>query len=237
MAMPWRRAKQLAAWYREDPMRIAELNALFDACFRIQSEASEAAGHYIPLIVENVRGAQPWVGEARAHFGSFYLWGDVGQVGNRVVAGPLIFGAGIVARSRGQKCPGFRFDGSGKSFQSESVKVSGQNWSRFAETGQTSPHWNMQAHKNDGGSWFNVAHNTTSGIGNNPDGRKGNGSSWFTPGEENRHPGHWKESGCVTRQYNSKDSRRRAASAQIAKIPFPLAVHIARAFKPQECAA
>lgn len=33
-------------------------------------------GH-IPLIVENVRGAQPWVGRARGSFGSFYLWGDV----------------------------------------------------------------------------------------------------------------------------------------------------------------
>jgi hypothetical protein len=26
---------------------------------------------------ENVRGAQPWVGRAQWHFGSYYLWGDV----------------------------------------------------------------------------------------------------------------------------------------------------------------
>jgi hypothetical protein len=32
---------------------------LFEACFRIQREACEAAGRHIPLIVENVRGAQP----------------------------------------------------------------------------------------------------------------------------------------------------------------------------------
>jgi C-5 cytosine-specific DNA methylase len=32
---------------------------------------------YIPLIVENVRGAQKWVGRARWSYGSFYLWGDV----------------------------------------------------------------------------------------------------------------------------------------------------------------
>jgi hypothetical protein len=32
---------------------------------------------YIPLIVENVRGAQKWVGRARWNFGSYYLWGDV----------------------------------------------------------------------------------------------------------------------------------------------------------------
>lgn len=29
------------------------------------------------IVVENVRGAQPWVGRARRNFGSFYLWGDV----------------------------------------------------------------------------------------------------------------------------------------------------------------
>jgi hypothetical protein len=32
---------------------------------------------YIPLVVENVCGAQKWVGRARWHYGSFYLWGDV----------------------------------------------------------------------------------------------------------------------------------------------------------------
>ena len=66
-AMPWSRAKALPP----------PDNALFDACFRIQREACEAAGRHIPLIVENVAGAQPWVGRARWNFGSFYLWGDV----------------------------------------------------------------------------------------------------------------------------------------------------------------
>lgn len=66
-AMPWTRAKSLPP----------PDNTLFEACFRIQREASEAAGHHIPLIVENVKGAQPWVGRARWNFGSFYLWGDV----------------------------------------------------------------------------------------------------------------------------------------------------------------
>lgn len=52
-------------------------NTLFNACFRIQREACEAAGRHIPMIVENVRGAQKWVGPARWNYGSFYLWGDV----------------------------------------------------------------------------------------------------------------------------------------------------------------
>lgn len=77
MAMPWTKAKDKARWYLENPERIGALNELFDACFRIQREASDAAGRHIPLVVENVRGAQKWVGRARWHYGSFYLWGDV----------------------------------------------------------------------------------------------------------------------------------------------------------------
>ena len=86
MAMPWSRAKQIARALRgEDEFpdgykgsrTIAELTALFDACFRIQREASAAAGRHIPMVVENVKGAQPWVGRARWNYGSYYLWGDV----------------------------------------------------------------------------------------------------------------------------------------------------------------
>jgi hypothetical protein len=66
-AMPWKKAKALPP----------PDNSLFEACFRIQREACAAAGRHVPLIVENVRGAQKWVGRARWNFGSFYLWGDV----------------------------------------------------------------------------------------------------------------------------------------------------------------
>jgi C-5 cytosine-specific DNA methylase len=76
-AMPWTRAKQLAREVRADSNRLEKELALFNACFRIQREACEAAGRHIPMVVENVRGAIPWVGRARFNFGSFYLWGDV----------------------------------------------------------------------------------------------------------------------------------------------------------------
>lgn len=66
-AMPWKKARALPP----------PDNTLFEACFHIQREACEAAGRHIPLIVENVRGAQKWVGRARWNYGSFYLWGDV----------------------------------------------------------------------------------------------------------------------------------------------------------------
>jgi hypothetical protein len=79
MAMPWKLGKAKAAAIRADTTgaELARLNRLFDACFRIQAEASLAAGRHIPMIVENVRGAQPWVGRSRYNFGSFHLWGDV----------------------------------------------------------------------------------------------------------------------------------------------------------------
>jgi hypothetical protein len=66
-AMPWSRAKALPP----------PDNTLFEACFRIQREACAAAGRYIPMVVENVRGAQKWVGRSRWNYGSFHLWGDV----------------------------------------------------------------------------------------------------------------------------------------------------------------
>lgn len=77
MAMPWSLAKEKAKRIQADPAEQKRLTALFDACFRIQREAIEAAGRYIPLVVENVRGAQRWVGRSRWHYGSFHLWGDV----------------------------------------------------------------------------------------------------------------------------------------------------------------
>lgn len=224
MAMPWSRAKQIAAALRGEPFEIepgvktyafpkdykgsrtiADLNALFDACFRIQREACEAAGRHIPLVVENVVGAQKWVGPARWRHGSYYLWGDV----------PALMP--IVRRA---------------------PKVPGQDWNRYAENGQTSPHWRLEATKNTGGSWFRVAHNTTSGKGRNPDGRNdprdrpehtphmtapaehqkgvGAGAAWF---DQNH---------CV---YSSGSSRRKAAPAMIAKIPPELARHIARVYR------
>jgi hypothetical protein len=45
--------------------------SIWDACVRIAKELNA------PLILENVRGAEKWMGKAQRHYGSFYLWGDV----------------------------------------------------------------------------------------------------------------------------------------------------------------
>lgn len=176
-AMPWKKAKALPP----------PDNALFDACFRIQSEACAAAGHHIPLIVENVRGAQPYVGRARWNYGSYYLWGDV----------PAL----MPITSSGSKVPGFRFDGSG-SFQSASVrqgiKAPGMNWSDPTKRGQ---------------DFTRIAQQQR--------GLKGSGGTWF----------HEYGPGQGTRNTSSGSKVRKAASAMIAKIPLPLARHIAAIYR------
>jgi hypothetical protein len=76
-AMPWSRAKPIRREYLDGTRDRQHLTARFDACFRIQREAGEAAGDHIPMVIEHVRGAQAWVGRSRWNFGSFHLWGDV----------------------------------------------------------------------------------------------------------------------------------------------------------------
>lgn len=139
-AMPWKRAKAMPP----------PSNELFDACFRIQREASAAAGRHIPLVVENVRGAQKWVGRASWSYGSYFLWGDVPAL--------MPFTVG------GRKLPG----------NNAPRMWSERRIARLCDAG--------------GANAFYMA--------------------------------------------ASGSSARKAASAQIAKIPEPLARHIARIFKP-----
>ncbi len=200
-AMPWKRAKVLPP----------PDNTLFEACFRIQREACEAAGRHIPLIVENVRGAQKWVGRAKWNFGSYYLWGDV----------PAL----MPMTQKSHKVPGFRFDGSGKSFQSASVehtgyKSSGMNWSDRTRRGQDftriAGRQAMEGCKGlphrTKGHWTNPAEHEDTGT--------KIGGDWFSDPES------------TCRRHGSKSKGRRMASAMIAKIPLPLSRHIAAIFKP-----
>lgn len=141
MAMPWQRSKQIARallqqqdWLRslEFPAGYKgsrsqrELTSLFDACFRIQREACAAASRHIPLIVENVCGAQPWVGPARARYGSYYLWGDVRSVPQ-------------IATGRAHKSSGMNWSDPEKRGQdftrvagNQAIKNSGGSWFKVA---------------------------------------------------------------------------------------------------------
>lgn len=238
MAMPWSRAKQIARALRGEgefpegyrgSRTIAELTALFDACFRIQREASEAAGRHIPLVVENVRGCEPWVGKARWNFGSYYLWGDVPALMPRTLE------------------------------RLEAVKAPGMNWSDQSNPNNRRSFTENGGRKNGelgGGSWFNIGSPGPKVTGANPDGRKnpgfrfdGSGKS-FQSESVNRHVeairaenhagagikqgGNWRhDPTSASRTSGSKSPARKAASAKIAKIPFALSSWIARAYKPK----
>jgi C-5 cytosine-specific DNA methylase len=152
-AMPWKRAKALPP----------PSNELFDTCFRIQREACEAAGRHIPLIVENVCGAQRWVGRAAWHFGSFYLWGDLPALMPKTI--------------KGRKLPG-------------------NNAQRLWSERRIQRLRDAEIGTKQGGDWFGKECETS-----------------------------------MSRLYGSKSRKRKAASAKIAKIPFPLAQHIARCYK------
>jgi hypothetical protein len=204
-AMPWKKAKALPP----------PDNTLFEACFRIQREACAAAGRHVPLIVENVRGAQRWLGRARWNYGSFYLWGDVPALM------PVTFKA--------SKVPGFRFDGSGRSFQTASVdhsgvKNPGLNWSAHADPDYRS--------SGKGGCFRDTA-----GIKGVPHRTKGHRTN---PGEHHSDEGGLKIGGdwlsdpsSTCRRHGSKSKGRKAASAMIAKIPLPLSRYIAATYRPQ----
>jgi len=166
-------------------------NDLFNACFRIAREAGK------PLIVENVKGAERWVGPARWHYGSYFLWGDV---------------PALMPTTAQLKRPGRNFH-----------QQNGLPSPSFHGADHEPSIQRANAIKNNGGSWFAQAHNTESGTGQNPV----NGVKGFTTGLGKGHDWRQDPSG----RFNSKSDSRKAASAQIAKIPFPLAQHIARVFK------
>lgn len=154
-AMPWKRAKAL-------PPPVDGIN-LFWQCWRIQHEASQAKGEHVPMVVENVCGAQRWIGRARWHYGSYYLWGYI----------PALM---PVARSI------------------KNGEIGGGSWFANGRQGQDACADGLKF----GGGWW---HDSTNNL---------------------------------IRKASSRSTARKAASAQIAKIPFPLAQHIARCYAPLE---
>jgi hypothetical protein len=236
MAMPWSKAKAKAKTIRDDTTgaELERLNRLFNACFRIQAEASLAAGRHIPMVVENVRGAIPWVGRSRWNFGSFHLWGDVPAL-MPMTAPRQVMKAGIAHRSDGatnfheHKVPGFRFDGSGRSFQTagvaeHGVKVASQS-GRRTDPGKgarfTSRDCGLEsAGIKNGDDWFGSGPDQSlqrhysgtkqPGIGGKR--TNGKGDAWFQDGAA---------------RCGSKSTGRKMASAMIA-----LSRHIAGVYHP-----
>jgi len=182
-AMPWKRAKALPP----------PDNTLFEACFRIQREAIEASDRYIPLVVENVCGAQKWVGRAKWHFGSFYLWGDVPAL-MPMTRHAKVTGTGSWFYAK-DNADAFCWRKNGYLPKGVRIEPLNEIDSAFCDNGPKIP-----TRPRNAGDTFG-----------------------------------WRKESPL-RSTSSSSSSRKAASAQIAKIPFPLARHIARVYKPASMA-
>lgn len=217
MAMPWKRAKVLAQWYRDEefPERIVELNALFDACKRIGREAE------CPVVIENVCGAQPWVGSANWRYGSFYLWGDVPALMPIVRKRPAFKGGD---RNIGRASGSHEWN---TGFDVNAVKVPGLSWSGSDKPGYKAQAFNGTAeqrlratHREISSAWRNKQYDQTAKMQIAGDGIK-NGGDWFNTSQPS-----------YQRRRSSKSTARKAASAHIAKIPIDLSRWIAKAWHP-----
>ncbi len=276
--MPWKRTKAqvpavLPEWWKKAEKKMTEAEfaewvkwrtehpakapdtALFDACFRIQREASEAAGHHIPMVVENVCKAQRWVGRAKWHFGSYYLWGDVPP---------------LMPSTRAQKIPKYS-DPRRNGAKGAHLTCSMENERRMCICPGTCDCQNPEPEGDLSGTGA-IAHFSMNCPVHNlyPDpvpecpasihcngardgikvpsmnfhdhektGKPGrsfqsaavtsikNGGDWFSSG-----------AGCsLQRRASSHSKARKVASAMIAKIPFALANWVARVYKPEGVAA
>jgi len=218
MAMPWGRAKQIGLALRgkgefPDGYRgsrtVEELRALFDACFRIQSEASQAAGRHVPMVVENVKGAQPWVGRAPWSFGSYFLWGDIPALM------PIQKYHARLKVKAGEQWNVNRANFTGTRgwdvAPDEGFNTKGMDWSDRAKRGQD--------FTRIGGHQALIA-----------EGHKHRDQD----GYERNHPNAF---GWKAPRTTSQGAARKAASAKIAKIPFALSSHIARVYYPRRSAA
>lgn len=199
-AMPWSRAKALPP----------PDNTLFDACFRLQREASEAAGRRIPLIVENVRGAQKWVGRARWNYGSFYLWGDVPALMPRAVKAAKV--PGLNWSNHGK--PGYKAEGFNV-IAAQRSRAEGQKVANIPHVRDGHPHTKHLTNPDEHAAREDSGRKQPGIAGKR---KNGKGDRWFQDGAA---------------RHGSKSNSRKAASAMIAKIPLPLARHIARVFKPE----
>lgn len=238
MAMPWSLAKKKAAEIREDYWKWYELTRLFVKCFEIQLEASRAAGRHIPMIVENVRGAQSWVGRSKWRYGSFHLWGDVPALmpmTNRAVKSARPNREGVMAwttghlegywKSTGNAAPMWKDREDSQWNASHGLKLPGNN---------AAPRWEDREVQRLG--------DATKGLGSANQFRESGGSvksQYWTNIDEYGNKGNWLERDKNgkrllkgQRAMSSGSNARKAASAQIAMIPLPLSRWIARVFKP-----
>lgn len=199
-AMPWKAAKAAP------PPHLGM--ALFNAQFRIQKEACEAAGRHIPMVVENVRGAQPWIGRSRWNYGSYHLWGDVPALMPMTMKDSVKVGG----LDWNKRVPGQAFN----THAERKTKNAGGSW--FAVSHNKVPHSRGDAVKWGGDEAFASTNRRAFNVA---------AAELFGPEVEG-----------VAYERTADDKRqhvgikRKYAAAMIAKIPEAIARHIARCFAP-----
>ena len=172
-----------------------------------------------PLVVENVKGAQRWIGGASWAYGSYLLWGDVPAL--MLWSGRFKgFGGSWFAENHNgaSGAGGNPVDGSGlkiaaqRNLESEGVKTVG--------------------HANIRDGYDHTRHLTNQRESEGVK-QRGSGVAWFDKAlDERRKEASVKVTISPTRTTGNRTSARKAASAQIAKIPFELARWIAHVYKP-----
>ena len=212
-------------WKQEEYERRRDLSlALFNSCFRIQREASEAAGRTVPLIVENVCGAQKWVGRSRFLYGSFHLWGDLpalmpkaGAIKNGSLGGGSWFGLSATNTVLGMNPDGRKIAHAAK--QNDGRKLP-TGHDTFAKNGAPCQKLTDARYGSSRSQRLEGERNDPRDAHLKGDGTKF-GGTWWNDATNN-----------LIRKASSKSPARKAASAQIAKIPEPLARWIAHVYKP-----
>lgn len=242
MAMPWKRGKQIkAALCEECPFpegydgsrTVAELTALYRACFRIARELD------VPIVLENVKGAQPWVGRAQAHFGSYFLWGSVESVGGAIVRSRGVPKFGEALRPhRGNKNDGGSW-----------FAVAHNTESGHSQNPVTGEGLKTVGHANQRDGFDHTRHLTNQresdavkvpGLQFSGYGEPGYKAQGFNVTAVQRYREGVKQAGLSGEAWfnegaasvSSRSNSRKAASAMIAEIPFELAAYVARVFKP-----
>lgn len=264
LAMPWSRGKAIARALRgqgdfpegyKGSRTVAKMTELFDACVRIGREAG------CPIVIENVRGAQPWIGRAKWAWGSFYLWGDVPAL--MPITQPRRKGrSNFHVHEQGRSSPEFN----GAKHESNvrrkeelalaGIKAGDRNkgaangehkWtSSFAENiGFKTQGMNWSDRSIKGQDFTRVAGQQAEGVRRISEAHrskspaKGCGAvtedgikqGGISGVRVNGKGDKWFQDGAA--RSGSKTNARKAASAMIAKIPFRLSQWIARVYKPK----
>lgn len=185
--------------------------------------------------IENVRGAQKWVGKAKWNFGSFYLWGDVPAL--MPIPGKIRMKSKI-------SCAARRFDERVATTPEEAHALhyrlpegvkAGISWSKSGpgnpgQSFQTASILKSEGNKTAGMNWSDPT-----AFGKNilsiPGRKKGvsfTDAAGFKAIEGSK--GFHDFYDAPIAQFGSKSSKRKQASAEIAKIPPALASWIAKIF-------